>query len=65
MEVRGLEVKMDVGDKEEAKLNKKVLPLEDMLFNHLSRNKSHPCTFNLEVLSKWHNILSISKVECS
>jgi hypothetical protein len=54
-----------VGDKEKAKLNKKVLPLEDMLFNHPSRNKSHPCTFNLEVLSKWHNILSISKVECS
>jgi hypothetical protein len=54
-----------VADKEEAELNEKVLPLEDMLLNHPSRNNSHPCTFNLEDLNEWHNILLISKVKCS
>ncbi len=63
MEARGPEVRV-VGDKKEVESDEKVFPLEDMLLNHPSRNKSHPCTFNLEDLNEWRNILSISEVKC-
>jgi hypothetical protein len=64
MEARGPEVRV-VGDKKEVESNEKVLPLKDMLLNHPSRNKSHPCIFNLEDLNEWRNILSILEVKCS
>ncbi len=52
MEAKGLGVGVVNDGEEPTKLDEKVLPSKDMLFNHSSRNKSHPCIFNLEDLSE-------------
>jgi len=62
VEVKGLGVGVVNDGEEPTKLYEKVLPSKNMLFNHLSRNKSHPYIFNLEDLSEWPNILSILEV---